>query len=587
MSASELEEAYNGSLLRHAAQCVGLDFDRDVRGLVVHPTYASLAEIDEGDLVRVLGSYHSSEKLLQDLVTLVCSDVTVTEHDTDLIAAHSLRTDVSHDIVDRFVTRLHKIYRNPVEAVPLEVVREAEIALRRHNARQKDAHVALQRVFHACEQLQLQSKSRTRHRQESAHSDRPTSAHTELSVGRSSVDSAGSRKNPADAVSKLLLHLKKRAQAEKAQILREVLIRENLQGKDGSSSVDEKSVTTANRSPSRNTSTSLQGSYETVSARRERAAEQRSRAFQEGLAEHVSKLQRAEQQSQQTTSRQLEEELRIGSAIDNAQRRRFEFLRNRELRCRASDQRCASIHRDVAQRKALDLADAAGDREHHQEESERALQERTEQQEKEKQRKQSATRMRQALAKQRAEAIKNEAIKRAIQKEEAYTRKVAACEKSEAERLAVAAQHNREVERHRREALQKAKALERQKIHDTERLRNILDDDQEKRSRRNEYLASLRKEENKIKDEQRRNLVRQYAKAREYRENAFREQWDHEINRLKNNEKSTKALSTAMHQLQLREETKLKKILSEQCYKHRDVQKLDEFIAELDSLLID
>jgi hypothetical protein len=191
---------------------------------------------------------------------------------------------------------------------------------------------------------------------------------------------------------------------------------------------------------------------------------------------------------------------------------------------------------------------------------------------------------RQQEAREAARILEERRVQAALEKQQTYLQKMEARENENVRKAAAASMRSKQLEQARKSVLDRAKKNEAHRIHETEALRNIIDTDQERRQRQTTYLKSIKSEENKIKEEQRRRLVQQYAKAREYREHAFRTQWEQDLQRRQDEERARKQFASSLHQLQLREESKLRGIIGAQNFTEKDIQKLDRFIAEIDAL---
>lgn len=608
-SAQELEERFPLSTLRHAAHCVGLDYDADIQGTRTATCIGSLAEIEPADMFALLAPHHDDASLLRQLVDIVSGNVEIDDMDEELSATHmSRRQSMSAISVGEaeqrdFVVRLHKIYRNPNESVPLEVVKSAEVALRRYNAKQKESESSLRRIYHACLQLEEQQRKYSRHnihnaaggRPHSAPSARAGSAATEGSNGSEHGGGGGSgcSRHPTDAVGKLLIHLRRQAISERNNIRREIVIRAQTNADIASNNTDNiraKSVSGASSSSNhllaKHHSTESDGGDDAtlVSARRHRKAASIQNAFREELDAFRKQCEEREEEKRRRDEANALAEYKLASAMSNAERRRYEFLRNRELRIRATSERAEAV--SAANRERARIAEKEAEERKREELltlKEDKLKSMTEEQQASETRKASKLR-RQQEALERARALKQEKEQLALQQEQQYKERVQAHENDTTRKAAIASVHHREVEQRRKDAVQKAKRLEEQRVKDAESLRTIIDTDMERRKRQTAYLKSIKDEENKIKDGQRRRLVQQYAKAREYREDAFRSQWESELQRRQSEEQQRKQLASSLHQLQLREEAKLRGIIGSRQFNQKDIEKLNLFIAEIDAL---
>lgn len=594
-SGRELEDKFPASTLRHAAQCVGLDYDDEVRMLEVLPCCGSLAEIEPAKMFAMLQPYHDDEVLLRQLVSIANGNSAVEDEDAELSATHLTRrqsmsmVSLSDTEQREFVARLHRIYRNPTEHVPLEVVKLAEVALRRFNAKQKESESSLRRVFHACVQLNEQQEKYTRHG--TFHggggntSNRPHSApggraHSVDISADSILDfrrgGSGSVRHPSDAVGKLLFHLKRQAIAEKNNIRRELAIRASeLAGTSPNTTLPTKSSDSGN--------TTIDSSA-LVSTRRHRLEQAAASAFDRELEAHRrrSEAKAAAKQEKDAANAKAEEDIAL--AQDIAERRRYELLRDRELRLRATSERACDAKR--ANQSAAQAARAEEeDRKRMgllaQKEEHLA---RVEEERAEAAKRKSSVLLRQQNAREAARALEAERVQRALRNEQQYLEKIEAHEAKSQRKAAAASRRSLQLEQARKSAVDRSRKLEAHRTQETEALRNIIDADQERRKKQSMYLKSIKDEENKIKEEQRKRLVQQYAKAREYREHAFRTQWEHDLQRRQDEEKQRKQFASSLHQLQLREESKLRGIIGAQQFTEKDIQKLDLFIAEIEAL---
>jgi hypothetical protein len=597
-SAQELENRFSINTLRHAAQCVGLDYTTDIQGSQIGPCYGSLAEIDPSVMFQLLSPHHDDDALLRQLVEIVAKDTVVDDIDEELSATHASRrqsfsgTMLSDVEQHAFVSRLHKIYRNPNDRVPLEVVKSAEIALRRYNAKQKETESSLRRVFHACMQLEEQQKKYARHNLGGAapanvvatgrpHSAPSGRAGSIMSIDGASVTTSG-RRNPSDAVGKLLMHLKRQAVAERNYIRRELVIR--AQEHADAFSVEGSSPRHHDRQSKGSTEAGMTDDVSLVSARRHRRELSAQNAFQEA---QIAQKRRCEEEAAAKQRKKEASDLaeyKLAMTLGNAERRRYEFLRNRELRIRANSERAAELS---TANKEFALTAMQNEERKRREEllvtKEEHLARITEENKKMQQRT-SLMHRRQQDAIDRARALQEARAHRAAEQERKYKEHMEMKEHADLQKAAEASLRRQAIEEKRRAALNKAKKLEAQKVLETEALRNIMDTDQERRKRQHAYLKSIRDEENRIKEEQRRRLVHQYAQAREYRENAFRSQWECELQRRQEEEKERKRFASSLHQLQLREEAKLRGIIGSRQFNGKDIEKLNLFIAELDAL---
>ncbi|CUG94021.1 Hypothetical protein, putative [Bodo saltans] len=597
-SSRELEDRFPLSTLRHAAQCVGLDYTVDIQGSHVLPGCGSLAEIEPQKMFQMLLPYHDDEALLKQLVGIASGNAAMGAEDAELSATHLTRRQSMSmislsDLEQReFVVRLHRIYRNPNEHVPLEAVKLAEVALRRYNAKQKETESSLRRVFHACLQLEEQQQKYHRHGTHTITSTRPQSAPGGRAVSVDNCSSlnfggggggSGSVRHPTDAVGKLLFHLKRQALSERNNIRREIAIRasEATQQTGGSSS--HSNGPKPSSSSEAGTSTAIDNSA-LVSARRHRKEQSAEHAFEVELEAHRrrTELLAAQKLRQDEMNAKAEDDLAL--AQDNADRRRYEFLRNRELRLRASSERCTEAtktNQEASKSTQLEI-DKQKKKEQLARKEER-LARAAEEQRAEDARK-SAIQLRQQRARDAARALEEQRVLAALEQEQEYLHKMEAHDNKNIRKAAAASIRSKQLEQARQSALDRAKRLEAHRVQETEALRNIIDTDQERRKRQTSYLKSIKNEENKIKEEQRRRLVQQYAKAREYREQAFRTQWENDLQRRQEEERTRKQFASSLHQLQLREEAKLRGIIGAQQFSEKDIQKLDRFIAEIDAL---
>lgn len=600
-SVTDLEHRYAREVLEHACRCVGLQYDQDVKPITISRVFASLAEIDECDVQTVLAPFHASQANLEKFIDMINmpTDLAEVPYDENLIAAHSSLfspvADASTPLVSaaggggdeayqRFVSRLHRIYRNPKEGVPVDVIRQAEVALRRHNAHQKECFATLQRVGHACEQLQLQRRKYQRYRgdpsdETDAIADRAT--HRSPSRPSSAPPPAGSifsvsTRDPAGQVTRLLAQLRKYAAVKRDELVREVAARTTSESSATrcSSSRENAAPSSAPRPPPQRPSSSSCA-----------ASSLGPNAFREGLAAHAEKMRKQQEENSQRRLLMSEKEERLMEAQANAERRRYDFLRNRELRCRSIDLRQQRIHEHThsqqrAEQHDIQVAEEVKVKEFDERRSESANQRRNVAE-----RQAVSAQRRREEAKKRAAAALAEKTDRARQKEQAYKDRTVAAEQKLTQRLSSATRKFRDLENHRKEALEKAKLLELQKQSETEQLRLFVEEDLRRRAKRNEYLASLRDEEAAIKEAQRRKLVEQFARAREFREQTFRDQWDRDLDRVKRNDHAKKRQLAALHDLQQRQEIKLRQILDETTFKPKDVDRMDAFIADIDKML--
>jgi hypothetical protein len=484
-SLAELEQLYPPELLLHAARCVGLDLNSDLRGKNVLPQLGHLGALRGEEDYSLLQPYFGDPDHFQRFAVFMRS----------LDVDGGVQKPQTVDAV-----RYEKLLQSEL---PVGVIKDAEVALRRFDAAQRELKENLERVYRACEQLSSQKMEHQKHfdRPRSA-SISPRSASTlDYSVDRPSARVAQSVATAKDALTRTVAMLRRQAQLEEHRLLKIIEHDQRLREEHAERVASTKKET-------------------------ERKLIDQRHDFEnrvDGVHQSNQKMQNSAKEHQLAVEATLN---KISEELLSAEERRFEFLRSREINVRIGSVQRQRWHSEAARRKAEESAEAKREKDMASLEQFLARQTREKIRQSLSRERSCMEKEKEALAYQRASQLAREKIQKAQDAAEKYRAHVEQSSKEKAERLIRQRQLFEERERHRLEAIERAKSIVEKHKQDTQTLLDTLEADHEQRQRRLAYERELRDEERRLKEEKRKKLVHQYSRARKYREEAFRQHWE-------------------------------------------------------------